>query len=269
MSEPNAAIRASSLWELFDCAHRWEAKHIMGIKRASSGAAALGTAIHKSTAVFDTARADGRPITIDDATGALIDTLRDPGYEVNWQGTNKREQERIGISLHTKYCATISPKYEYSSVEMKLDPLDIDVDGYVIRLTGTMDRGRVARSTGGLGIKDVKSGGRIIDPVTGRAKAGSHIPQLGVYELLAEHTLGMPIAEPAGIIGLQTTKHTPVGECEVPGAKALLLGTPEEPGYIAMAANILKTGSFTPNTASSLCSEKWCPRWAICSFRPR
>jgi RecB family exonuclease len=269
VTEPNATIRASSLWEIFDCAHRFEARYFMNLRRPSSGAAALGTAIHASTAAFDQCKVIGLPVSIDAAAGVLVDRLRDPGYEVDWTGTNKREQERIGISLHTKYCSMISPKYTFSSVEMTLDPLDVDVDGYVIRLTGTMDRGRVARSTGGLGIRDVKSGGRIIDQKTGKAQAKSHIPQLGVYELLAEHTLGMPITEPAGIIGLQTTKHTPVGECEVPGAKALLLGTPEQPGYLAMAASILKSGIFPPNTASSLCSEKFCPRWEVCSFRPR
>lgn len=43
-------IRASSLPELFDCAARWEAKHIKSLRLPSSGNAVLGKAVHAATA---------------------------------------------------------------------------------------------------------------------------------------------------------------------------------------------------------------------------
>lgn len=51
-------IRASALSDFFDCAARAEAKHLLGRKMPSSPKALLGTAIHKSTAVYDQSKLD-------------------------------------------------------------------------------------------------------------------------------------------------------------------------------------------------------------------
>ena len=64
--------------------------------------------------------------------------------------------------VHTKYCTEYAPKQDYVSVEMQLEPMDINVDGVTVQLTGTMDRARVSRS-GGFGIKDLKTGVRAVD----------------------------------------------------------------------------------------------------------
>ena len=46
-------IRASALADLFDCQARFYWRNIVGLRMPSSGAAHLGTALHRSTAVFD------------------------------------------------------------------------------------------------------------------------------------------------------------------------------------------------------------------------
>ena len=62
-------IRASSLAGLFECPARWEAQNIRGLRTPSSGSARLGTAVHTSTALFDTSRMNGTGITPDEAAG--------------------------------------------------------------------------------------------------------------------------------------------------------------------------------------------------------
>src|SRR6201999_3843620 len=95
-----------------------------------------------------------------------IDTLHHPIEEVDFKADTSigmREAEVIGLRLHTKYCVEISPSYEFTAVEMKMHPVDIDCgDGLVIRLKGTMDRARVARGLTGAIIPDIKTGARLI-----------------------------------------------------------------------------------------------------------
>jgi hypothetical protein len=68
------------------------------------------------------------------------------------------------------------------------------------------------------------------------------------------------------IIGLQTTKKAEVAVSPIFDAKAKMIGTPEAPGFIELAATMFKTGFFPPNPQSQLCSEKFCARWHLCNY---
>lgn len=195
-------IRASSLAELFDCPARWEAKNLLGMRMPSSGAARLGTAIHAGTAAFDQAKLDGSPITPDDAAGELVKTLHDTTEEVDWDEARPLDVERIALALHTRYCAEIAPHQDYVAVELTCERMEISDLG--IALTGTTDRVRRVAS-GELGIADLKSGARAVG-ADGTVATAGHGPQMGVYEILAQHAIGQPITAPAQIVGLQTGK---------------------------------------------------------------
>ena len=260
-------VRASSWGSLFDCAHRWEAEHILGMRKPGSLRAWLGTAIHHGTAVFDQAKLDNKTITPDDACGAFVGALHHPADEVDYQGDKTitlNSAEVIGLALTAKYCADIAPRMTYQSVEMQLNPLDIDCDdGLTIRLTGTMDRARTAQEQNGVVIADVKSGSRII--ANGAVQLKGKHAQIGVYALMYEHTTGESTAG-GQIIGLQTTAKADVAMSPVFDAKRHLIGNPGEKGLIEYAAIMFKTGFFPPNPQSGLCSSKFCARWDSCAF---
>ena len=255
-------IRASSLAELFDCPARWEAKHLLGMRSPSSGAAHLGTSIHASTALFDQSRLDGSPVSADDAAGLFIDTLYDTDSEVDWEDSSPKAVERIGLTLHTRYCFDIAPQQDYVGVEVPCERLEISDLG--LALTGTTDR--IRRVDGALGITDIKTGGRAVD-ADGRAVTQGHRPQLGVYELLAEFATGQPLTAPAEIVGLQTGRVQRVGRGEVTGARAALIGDEYEPGLLHHASQIIHSGSFYGNAKSVLCSARYCPRHPTCRFK--
>jgi len=152
-------VRASSWGALFDCAYKWEGVHLLGIKKPAGMRALLGTALHASTAVFDKARVEHEAVRPDDAASVLVDTIQRPSFEVDWSQDDLAANEaiKIGLSLHTKYCLEISPRFEFVAVEMTTKPLDIDCGGGItVQLTGQMDRCRLRRSTAGLGIQDLK-----------------------------------------------------------------------------------------------------------------
>jgi hypothetical protein len=267
VSAREVTVRASSWADLFDCAYRWEGKHILNMRTASNGALALGTALHASTAVFDEARMLGKPVTPDDAAGVLVDRLLHPDEEVDWGEDSITEAEHIGLRLHTKYCTEISPRYEYKSVELRPEPLKIEVPAAntVVKITGQLDRSRVRAESAGVSVSDMKSGKMAVGS-DGRAVTKGHWIQLGLYELLVEHSLHQHIAGPAEIIGLQTTKAGRVGTAEVVNARRGLIGTPESPGLIEMAANMLSTGLFPPNPRSITCHPRYCVRWSTCAY---
>lgn len=282
MNQKVVTVRASSWGTLFDCAHKWEAEHLLGMRRPSSLRAHVGTAIHAGTAAFDQARLDKSPISPDDAAGAFVDALFNPDGEVDYQSDKTitlDKAEVIGLALTTKYCVEISPKFQFKSVEMKLNPMDIDCgDGLTIRLTGTMDRARVALVEtypisgtddellipfSGIVIPDVKTGSRIISNGVVNLKGKS--PQLGAYQLMYEDTTGEATVG-SQIIGLQTTAQAEVAVSRVFDAKHGMIGTEKDMGLIEMAAIMFRTGFFPPNPQSSLCSEKYCARWDSCIF---
>ncbi|WP_186257820.1 RecB family exonuclease [Burkholderia gladioli] len=267
MSDSAYRVRASSWAALFECAYRWEGIHLLGMRNVVGLRAALGTAIHAGTAVYDQSVLDGSGLTADDAAGAFIDKLRDPAneYDPASDDLTLREAERIGIALTVKYCLEVAPRYQFIAVEMETKPLDIDCGGGItIRLTGTMDRARVRRTALGPGIADLKSGARAV--ADGVAVTKGHGPQIGTYEMLYEHTTGELIADTAEIIGLKTKGTPEIATAPVKNGKRAMLGTEDEPGLIEFAADMFRTGRFYPNPKSLLCSQQYCPRYGSCSF---
>lgn len=260
-------VRASSWGEIFDCAHRWEAKHLLGMRSPAGLRTVLGSAIHAGTAVFDQSVLDGSGVTVNDAAGVLVDKLRDPGeeYDFSRDDLTQQEAESIGVSLLVRYCLAWSPRFEFRYVEMETTPLDIDCgNSVVIRLTGTMDRARVYADSGKVGIKDLKSGARAVEK--GVAKTKGHAAQLGTYELLYEHTTGEKPTAPAGIIGLKTSGKLEIATGEITGARELMVGTEHHKGLIEFAAIMFRTGLFPPNPSSVLCGERYCPRYSVCRY---
>ena len=264
---PSLTVRASSWAGLFDCAYRWEGIHLLKLRNVVGLRAALGTAIHAGTAVFDQARISGDTVTADDAAGVFVDKLRDPEneYDPERDDLSVPEAEKVGITLLTKYCFEVSPHYNFVAVEMETKPLDIDCgNGVIVRLTGTTDRARIRKGDHGVGIADLKSGSAAVQK--GEAVTKGHGPQIGTYELLYEHTTGEPITDVAEIIGLKTKGKAEIGVGTIANAKRVMVGTEDQPGLIEFAAEMFKTGRFFPNPKSLLCSAKYCPRFSTCHF---
>jgi hypothetical protein len=264
--KPLVFIRASSLASLFDCPARWEAEHLLGMRKPRSAPAQLGTAVHAGTALFDQSRLPGAaPISADDAAGAVVDAIYKPEEDVDWDDTAPREAEKIALALHTKYCLDVAPSQHYLGVEVRCERLELPELGIV--LTGTTDR---VRQVGGKrGITDLKTGGRAVG-VDGQAVTQGHAVQLGVYELLAENAMGIQIDAPAQIVGMNTGKTAAsqrVGTGEVHNARAALVGTDEQPGLLEHASRLIHSGAFYGNAKSYLCSAKYCPRHEVCGFK--
>lgn len=260
------SIRASSLGDLLDCPARWEAKHLLGMRMPSGSAAALGKAVHASTAVFDTARMNGSPVSAYDAAAAAVDAIHHPDEEVLWdEDLQPAAAEHIALALHSRYCAEIAPAQDYRAIEVQCDRLDITDLG--ISLTGTVDR--VHATDEGLGITDLKTGKTAV-AADGTVSTKGHAFQLGVYELLAQSASGLPITAPAQIVGMSTGKTAAaqrVGVAPVHDARGALLGDEHMPGVLQAAASIVRTGTFYGNPRSMLCNPKFCPRYQRCGFR--
>lgn len=258
-------IRASAWPSLFDCAHRFYWQNIVGLRMPSSGNAALGTAIHAGTAAYDTSRLAGDQIDVVTAVDTARAALQSKDQEVLWdENLTPVEADNFAIKLTSRYCQEISPTREYAAVELACDALDIGTEFGVVRVTGTTDRIRIT-DDGRKGISDLKSGGRATEktPDGGRRAVtkGHHI-QLGIYTLMAEQSSGERLDAPAEIIGLQTTKDTPIATGIVADVKTPLIGSDDYPGLIEIAARMLKDGIFPPNPKSILCSLKYCPAYA-------
>jgi hypothetical protein len=263
-------VRASSWGTLFDCPMRWEGIHLLKMRSPSSMRAALGTAIHAGTAAYDQSRMDGTGMNVMDAAGVLVDSLHNPREEIDYKADDLtiKEAESIGLTLHGRYCSTISPRYEFVAVELTTKPLEIDCgNGITVTLTGTMDRCRALKTEYGVSIADVKTGMRatLFDKDAGIVVAATkgHAPQLGTYELLYEHTTGEPVTGPAEIIGMNTGKPA-IAVAQIPNPRRVLVGTDESPGLIQFAAEMFRSGMFPPNPQSRLCAKKYCPRWGSC-----
>lgn len=260
-------VRASAWGSLFDCAHRFEGEQLLGMRKPKGLRTQLGTALHASTATFDKGRLPGAdPVTVDQAAGIFVDTLKHPEDEVDYSQDDlaPRDAERIGLSLHTRYCLDISPTFRFKSVEQKLEPVDIDCgSGTYVRLTGTMDRARIAETSGGIVIPDVKSGARVVSD--GRAVIKGRAPQLGTYQLIYEQNEGI-VTLGGQIIALHTSSKPAAAVSPVFDAKRVMLGTEQAPGLIEHAAAMFRTGLFPPNPQSVLCSPKYCARWDHCQF---
>lgn len=278
MSNKIIPIRASSFGSFLDCAYRAEYEQLQGKSGPSSLRAHLGTSVHAGTAAFDQAKLEGQPISPDDAAGVTEQMLLQPDREVDMRddSLSQRDAKTIALLLTAKYCTKLAPTVTYESVEMPLKPLEIDCDdGLIIKLTGTMDRARVARYTvhpmPGTNqelliphqtttvITDLKTGGRLIG-TDGIVSVKGRAPQVGTYQLLYEHTTGKQTGG-GQIAALQTTMQAKIGLSRVFDAKAIMLGAQGEPGLIELVARMMKSGLFLPNPNSPLCSQKYCQRW--------
>ena len=258
-------IRASSLPELFDCSARWEAKYLRGMRLPSSGNAALGKAVHAGTALYDSSKLKGNPLTADEAAGAVVDAIHKPQEDVDWDEESPQEAERIAIDLHRLYCSEIAPAQKYVAVEATCERLEITDIG--ITLTGTTDR--VTMTDDGYGIADIKTGKNAV-AADGTVKTQGHAAQMAVYELLAEQSTGRPISAPAQIIGLQvakTSRGQRAGTGKIHGARELLLGDADTPGLLEHAAAILQRGLFPGNPRSMMCGKSYCPAYQKCKWR--
>lgn len=279
-------VRASSVAEFFDCPARWAARNLFGQRRPATAPAAIGTAVHRSTAEYDKSRLDENParwLSIDDTADAVVETLKDPGYEVDWTGSDIKFDKavKIGLGCHTRYCNDIAPFSNYSEVEFELAELELRItidDGRIVTLglTGTLDRLREEveeyRLEDGTpmfrvdhGISDVKTGARAISQPASRHKA-----QIAVYELLAE--VSVPevneIRLPGEIIALQTSSSSyGAATKHLTNTREALVGRPGEKGLMHHMAQMLASGDFYGNASSFLCSERYCPAWSGCVFR--
>lgn len=261
-------IRASSLSDLLDCPHRWEAKHINGMRMPSSPKAILGKAIHASTARFDLSTMSGAGLTPDDAASAAVDAIYKPDEDVNWKADeiSPAMAEKIALGLHRAYCAEIAPGQDYLGVEVTCEALTIT--DLALTLTGTTDRVRRAPD-GGVGISDIKTGATAVS-ADGKVKTTGHGVQLAVYELLAGNAIGQPMSAPAQIIGMQTGKtakgqRVAVADCS--SGMAALLGDEDRTGLLHHASRLIHSGNLFGNPRSQLCSEKYCPAWRTCHYR--
>lgn len=262
-------VRASSWGSLFDCAHKWEGEMLLGMRKPAGLRAHLGTSIHASTARFDSGRLPGGDqVSADDSADLFVHTLHHPDRDVDYSkdDLSVRDAEKIGLRLHTRYCLDVSPRFDFLSVEASLQPLDINCGGgIVVRLTGTMDRARVASTAAGAVIPDLKTGARVI--ANGAVVTKGRAPQLGTYQLMYEADRehgGATVG--AQVIALQTTPAGNVGASPVFDARRVMVGTDEQPGLIEHAAAMFRTGLFPPNPQSTLCSQRYCGRWDRCPF---
>lgn len=266
----DATVRASGLWEYLDCAYRAQQKALHPFP--ASVPAAIGTAIHASTGTYDQGVLDNAYLTVDDAAGVAVDMLSHPTEEMDWSRAemSHAEAERRALWCHTKYCSEIAPTRTYLAVEETLEPLVVRLrSGVTLELTGHVDRRRVVYGPDDgekwQGISDIKTGARAVN-ADGTAKLGRHGPQLGVYELLTENSLGEKLALEPEIIGLQTGGESKVGVATIPNAMKALIGTEETPGFLDYVGDYFRLGRFPPNPGSILCSPKYCPCWDGCVY---
>lgn len=253
-------IRASSWADLFDCPARWYAKNVQGLRMPSSGAAALGTAVHAGTAVYDAHAAHDLGAAIETA----VQTTKEPEQDVLWDDDLPQGKAiDTAATLTAGYCQTIGAHRQYAAVEVQCDALEIATEYGTVILTGTTDR--VRQEDGKLGITDIKTGGQAVG-ADGRAVTKGHHLQLGIYQIMAEQALQTPMDAPAEIVGLKTKGKPAVGTGVIEDVKTPLIGDDSHPGLITMAAQMLQTGLFPPNPKSMLCSAKYCPAFTTCPY---
>jgi len=264
MSDP-IEIRSSSWGDLADCALRWQAIHVYDFRTPATVPAHMGTAVHFGSAVYDTGRMDKNDVSIADAVEAAVDAFEHPEEDIRWRNDDYSKKDALTITIKATeaYCKELSPGNDYSAVELRPEPLDISVEGQTIRISGKMDRTRIVKEKQGVGIRDIKTG-RARVSAAGQVNTNGDKFQIGVYEVLTEHSLNQPVTAAGEIAAVNTTKHVRTGVGKVYAAKELMLGSETEPGMIETAAKMVKHGLFPPNPRSRLCSERWCPIYHLC-----
>jgi hypothetical protein len=207
----------------------------------------------------------GKPESPVVSAAVFIDELYHPNFDVDYGGDDLtvKDAERVGLALHTLYCTRIAPTMGYVDVETALAPMVIHCGSVNVRLTGTMDRGRVVAGVAGPVIPDIKTGRAVIENRV--AKTKGRAAQLGTYQLLYEHTKKVKTAG-AQVIGLSTTSKPEVAVSPIFDARRVMVGDADKPGLIEYAAEMFRSGMFPPNPQSVLCSKKFCARWDSCNF---
>ncbi len=268
MADLVGTVRASSWPDLFDCSYRWYWKNIVGLRHPSSVYAALGTAIHAGTAVFDHAILEGNEGDVELAADVAHSHITE-AEDVDWEDFTPKEYASMAVRLTALYCQKVSPKRQYLAVEVTCNELDIVTKHGAVRVTGTVDRIR-QDADGRIGPDDIKTGGRAVeigDDGEYRAVTKGHHLQLGIYALMAEQETGLVMDAPSAIIGMQTSVKTPrVAIGYINDVKTPLLGDEETTGLIEIAAGMLKSGVFPPNPKSMICNKRFCPAWSRCKF---
>lgn len=257
-------IRASSLSDFLDCAHRAAARVIEGKTTPGGFSSIVGKAVHIGGAFYDQAKISNIKMSIDDAASAVVDMIKNPEEEIIWDDRTPFEAEKISLRLHNLYCSEIAPKYDFVAVETYCGSIEFEDLGFAI--SGNVDR--IRHENGGYGINDNKTGKMVVS-TNGIVKTQQHAAQIGIYEILAEHELGIRINLPANIVGLnvaQTEKGIRAGIGEMKGCKGIILGESGKPGVLEYVAQMLKTGMFPPNPRSQLCHPKYCPIYNECQF---
>ena len=133
-----------------------------------------------------------------------------------------------------------------------------------VRLTGTMDRARVAATEGGIVVPDVKTGTRVL--IDGKAVTQGRAAQTGTYQLMYEATKKVTTVG-SQIIALSTSSRPAAAVSPIFDARRVMVGEAGKPGLIEHAAAMFRGGLFPPNPSSVLCSQKYCARWSSCLFR--
>lgn len=267
--EPDFIMRASSLSTLWDCPARFKAEQLEGKRLPSGAAATIGTAIHAGAAVFDTQRMEGRIASVEDATDAAAQSVREARDGTRWDDCRPAEAIDKAVSLTNAYCQDIAPTFTYRKVEVKLNSLDVQTsNGVVIRFTGHIDRERAEGDQ--LGVCDLKSGANII-AADGSVKVAAAAGQLAVYEmltLLSDHTMQEQHLLPAQIIALPTAgKHAPRVATLNKQPYSLLIGDEQNKGLIEIAAAMYKNDIFFGNPRSMCCTPKFCAAFDQCRWR--
>ncbi len=259
-------ISASQIAGFFSCPAKFEHDVLgTGPRLPSTPPAVIGSAVHKSTAVFDSSRLDknkARWLSADDTAEVLLEYIKDPGEEVDWTGSNIEKAATIALGVHTRYCHEVAPTHTYQHVEETMGKLPIQWEelGIEIVLSGTLDRTFIKDAK--YGIADLKTGAVACSQHTGKHKA-----QLGAYELLAEQELGIIIEQHGELIQLQTSSNYKVAVQQVENARLALLGDDYNTGMLTHIARALKSGDFWGNPSSWLCSQKYCGAWDNCIYR--
>jgi hypothetical protein len=264
-------VRASSWIELFDCSYRWYWKNIQGVRKPIGGFAMVGTGVHKGTEVFDRARLEQRPASIEEATQHAVDAIDNPkdedgsAREVEYdnEDMSKGEAKDFAVQLTAKYCRELAPAMQYSDIEIKIKNLNVTTSYGALQVSGTIDRVRI-HNDGPPGITDFKTGGTAVG-TDGVANTKGHHLQLGIYTVITEIDRNMKLGA-ATVVGFQTNSKLRVGTGTVERPKRALVGNTETPGLIEVAAKMLKDGVFPPNPKSMLCSRKWCPAYDLCIY---
>lgn len=222
--------------------------------------------MHAAVAAFDKRRMLGESDRLlEESTAVFHDELARPEEGLVWDEKDYSKAQQIGVDLLKKYVDQIAPRYKFVAVEVKCPPMDILVEGIVLRLTGSVDRIRIA-ATGGYGVTDFKSGEQAVradDTVV----VAPHRAQVGVYEILSGPMMGVQMSEPAEIIGMQTNGKARVAVGQIHGAAEALIGTEDSPGTLVYVARLIREGIYYGNPKSLMCSEKFCPAHPTCKFR--